>query len=235
MAKHKKSKKPATRKTDVDTVAPEAPADGDTRTSRRRRRHLQPFAVVPILFTLGNLVAGFAAIHFAAKPLEFDVPLGSSLSLAGLCVFIGMFFDAVDGSVARFDGREWHVTGASSLGAKAIRDVACHPVAGVVVATEYQLRWWNEAEWDTVTVDISLNNRELKAVAVTRDGVWIVATDSGVLVASPTGQRSWLEPRQGLLGERVRDLYVDRQDRLWIGYVSDGLQCIPLISLWNSL
>lgn len=69
---------------------------------RRRQRRLRSTSVLPTLFTLGNLVAGFAAIHYATKPTTFEGPWGwSGLMLAGLLVFVGMFFDAVDGSVAR--------------------------------------------------------------------------------------------------------------------------------------
>jgi len=60
-------------------------------------------SVVPTLVTLGNLVAGFAAIHYAAKPIDATGPWGfaTSLTVAGTLIFIGMFFDAIDGSVAR--------------------------------------------------------------------------------------------------------------------------------------
>ncbi|HWB19994.1 MAG TPA: phosphatidylcholine/phosphatidylserine synthase [Phycisphaerales bacterium] len=79
------------------------------RAMRKRRRlasgphrRNRTIAVVPTLFTMGNLISGFAAIHYAAKPLEFTGPWGwSSLTLAGLLVFLGMFLDSVDGSVAR--------------------------------------------------------------------------------------------------------------------------------------
>jgi CDP-diacylglycerol--serine O-phosphatidyltransferase len=67
-----------------------------------RRRRVPPLTVAPTLFTLGHLVAGFAAIHYASKPLTFNGPWGwSSLTLAGALVFLGMFLDSVDGSVAR--------------------------------------------------------------------------------------------------------------------------------------
>lgn len=72
--------------------------------ARRRGRHrrLRSASVLPTLFTLGNLVAGFAAIHYASKPVAFVGPWGwSGLMLAGVLIFIGMFFDGVDGSVAR--------------------------------------------------------------------------------------------------------------------------------------
>lgn len=67
---------------------------------RRRRRRLKAVAVMPSMFTLGNLLCGFAAVHFASKagPLA-ERPL--SLTIAGILVFVGMFFDAVDGYVAR--------------------------------------------------------------------------------------------------------------------------------------
>lgn len=58
--------------------------------------------MLPALFTLGNLLAGFAAIHFASQPFGAETIRGwSTLTFAGLLVFLGMFFDAVDGSVAR--------------------------------------------------------------------------------------------------------------------------------------
>ena len=65
---------------------------------RRRRRAA---SVLPTLLTLGNAICGFAAIHYAAKPIA-DTAFGwSTLTVAGALVFLGMFFDAIDGSVAR--------------------------------------------------------------------------------------------------------------------------------------
>lgn len=74
------------------------------RTSRFRRR-VRPIAVLPTLCTLGNLIAGFAAIHFASRP-GFAADEGllaevSSLTVAAMLIFIGMFFDGIDGFVAR--------------------------------------------------------------------------------------------------------------------------------------
>ncbi|MCA9289842.1 MAG: CDP-alcohol phosphatidyltransferase family protein [Phycisphaerales bacterium] len=58
--------------------------------------------MLPTLCTLGNLLAGFAAIFYAAKPADAVAPFHwSSLTFAGALIFVGMFFDAVDGSVAR--------------------------------------------------------------------------------------------------------------------------------------
>ncbi len=57
---------------------------------------------MPTIMTLGNLVCGFAAIHYASKPVS---PTGfhgwSTLTVAATLVFVGMFFDAIDGFVAR--------------------------------------------------------------------------------------------------------------------------------------
>lgn len=72
---------------------------------RLRRKVLAPVAVVPTLLTLANLVCGFAAIHFASKPVETSMFFQwSTLTLAGSLIFLGMFFDAIDGSVARLTG-----------------------------------------------------------------------------------------------------------------------------------
>jgi len=68
----------------------------------RRRRVLPPQHVWPLLFTLGNLVSGFAAIHYAYKGADWHGPWGwSGLTMAGALIFLGMFLDSVDGSVAR--------------------------------------------------------------------------------------------------------------------------------------
>ncbi len=66
---------------------------------RRRRRRLPPMSVMPTLCTLGNLVAGSAAIHYAAKPPS---PQGwSGLQIAATLIFVGMLLDSIDGWVAR--------------------------------------------------------------------------------------------------------------------------------------
>jgi len=70
--------------------------------STRRRRVLPPQTVWPLLFTLGNLISGFAAIHYAYKGADWHGPWGwSGLTMAGALIFLGMFLDSIDGSVAR--------------------------------------------------------------------------------------------------------------------------------------
>ena len=67
-----------------------------------RRQRERAISVLPTLFTLGNLVAGFAAIHYAARDPSAKVFWGwTPLTLAGVLIFVGMFLDAVDGSIAR--------------------------------------------------------------------------------------------------------------------------------------
>lgn len=71
--------------------------------SHHRRRRLPPASVIPTLCTLGNLLAGFAAIHFAAREPAIRVlwQEWTALTFAGALVFLGMFLDAIDGSLAR--------------------------------------------------------------------------------------------------------------------------------------
>ena len=92
----------------ISTDAAGSSSSSSSRRRRKRRRQRQgrrpipPISIVPTIVTLGNLVAGFAAISFAIKPLG---PIGpwdwSTLTVAGMLIFIGMFLDAIDGSVAR--------------------------------------------------------------------------------------------------------------------------------------
>ena len=72
------------------------------RRPRGTRSRLRRVAMLPALLTLGNLLCGFAAIHFAAKPVAATGFFGwSTLTVAGSLIFFGMFFDAIDGFVAR--------------------------------------------------------------------------------------------------------------------------------------
>ena len=72
------------------------------RPHAKLRRPLAALAVLPALMTLGNLLCGFAAIHYAAKPVAESTIFGwSTLTVAGCLIFLGMFLDALDGSVAR--------------------------------------------------------------------------------------------------------------------------------------
>ncbi len=70
-----------------------------------RLRHIGPAGVWPTLLTLGNLVAGFAAIHYAAKPATEAGVYGpwawSSLTVAASLVLLGIVLDSFDGAVAR--------------------------------------------------------------------------------------------------------------------------------------
>ncbi|NLE40087.1 MAG: CDP-diacylglycerol--serine O-phosphatidyltransferase [Pirellulaceae bacterium] len=69
-------------------------------------RPLRTVAVLPTMFTLGNLICGFFAIVVAARldrpgvmPLtETD---SQSLMIGGWLIFLAMVFDALDGQVAR--------------------------------------------------------------------------------------------------------------------------------------
>src|SRR5258707_664778 len=73
------------------------------------RKRIRPVAVVPTLFTLGNLWCGFFAIVVTArvvKPERLEqlpyaiADLDNFAKAAGL-IFLAMLFDALDGYLAR--------------------------------------------------------------------------------------------------------------------------------------
>lgn len=84
-----------------------------------KRRRLKSLAFVPTLMTLGNLVCGFAAIHFALRavyelgahptndaPLAmpgtpWELMLPSFLSIGAGLVILGLVLDGLDGLLAR--------------------------------------------------------------------------------------------------------------------------------------
>ena len=72
---------------------------------RRRRAVRVTTAVLPTLLTLGNLLAGGAAIFLASRSAEVELPWGwSALTFAAACIFLGMLFDGLDGRIARLTG-----------------------------------------------------------------------------------------------------------------------------------
>ena len=72
---------------------------GPRRKKRRRKRRLT-LAVLPTLLTLGNGVCGLAAIAVAMS-VNLDWDNETKLLVAGILIFVGMLFDALDGSAAR--------------------------------------------------------------------------------------------------------------------------------------
>ncbi|MFG0263390.1 MAG: CDP-diacylglycerol--serine O-phosphatidyltransferase [Novipirellula sp. JB048] len=72
---------------------------------RRGRKRKINFAVLPTLLTLGNAVCGMAAISVAMSDSLARAP-EEKLFVAGVLIFIGMVFDALDGSAARLTGQE---------------------------------------------------------------------------------------------------------------------------------
>jgi CDP-diacylglycerol--serine O-phosphatidyltransferase len=79
---------------------------------RAHSKRLRSIAMLPTLLTLGNLLCGFAAIHFVTKyMLGADVFsagharverwLPTHLAIAAYLLFVSMVFDALDGRVAR--------------------------------------------------------------------------------------------------------------------------------------
>ena len=96
------------------------------RSSRKRprpSRRLRTISTLPTLLTLGNLLCGFAAVHFCMRALADgnevirriveptifshiqERVLPSFLSIAALFIFLGLLLDALDGSVARWAKR----------------------------------------------------------------------------------------------------------------------------------
>jgi len=158
------------------------------RSSRlKRRRRLQAIAVLPSLFTLGNLLAGFAAIYFAAKPATDDEAI-SSLTFAGMLIFIGMFFDAVDGYVARL------THSASEMGGQldSLSDIVTFGVAPAYMTLQLVSRYYIGADGEQTAVISPLHSDAFARVFWVCAAIYVsctalrlarfnVETDSGIL------------------------------------------------------
>lgn len=80
----------------------------NTTRLRPRHRRIRAISIAPALVTLGNLLAGFAAIHFATRP-DYAIHnpalrewLPTNLAIACYLIFLAMVCDALDGRLARF-------------------------------------------------------------------------------------------------------------------------------------
>lgn len=73
----------------------ESSFNGGSELSRRM------IAVLPTLFTLGNLLCGFAALGYASAPPSKSTTFMNNFSVAGYLIFAAMICDMLDGSMAR--------------------------------------------------------------------------------------------------------------------------------------
>ena len=71
----------------------------------RSRAALRSVTVLPTLLTLSNGLCGFLAIFLASRDPLASMPLNwTPLSYAAILIFLGMFFDGLDGRIARLTG-----------------------------------------------------------------------------------------------------------------------------------
>jgi CDP-diacylglycerol--serine O-phosphatidyltransferase len=118
------------------------------------RKRIRPIAVVPTLFTLGNLWCGFFAIVVTARVIKPAGPnelpyggtaLGYFAEAAGL-IFLAMLFDALDGYLARLSKSP------SAFGAQldSLADLVTFGVAPAYLLVKmcpYVTLWNNQAVW----------------------------------------------------------------------------------------
>ncbi len=75
------------------------------RRFRAGRAAMRSVAVLPTMLTLANALCGFLAIFLASRPQDMVMPLNwTPLSYAAILIFLGMFFDGLDGRIARLTG-----------------------------------------------------------------------------------------------------------------------------------
>ena len=120
------------------------------RLRRRSGRPIPGVKVLPTMMTLGNLICGFAAIYYSARAGEGGAtPFGwHPLTVAGALVFLGMAFDAVDGSLARL------TRSTSDLGAQldSLADVVTFGVAPAFMMLRMVSLYYGPADGATETI-----------------------------------------------------------------------------------
>lgn len=108
------------------------------------KRPPKMIAVLPTLLTLGNAASGFGAITFAARvgPESAD---GNHLFIAAQLIFLGMVFDMLDGSAARWAKQT------SELGAQldSLCDAISFGVAPAFLMLQFAREYPAPFAWDT--------------------------------------------------------------------------------------
>lgn len=115
---------------------------GRTKRKKKKRRRRLSLAVLPTMLTLGNAVCGMAAIAVAMS-VHLQWPDEQKLLVAGVFIFAGMLFDALDGSAARMTGQ------ASKFGAEldSLCDAITFGVAPAVLVWGISSTMPNRLSW----------------------------------------------------------------------------------------
>ena len=142
--------------------------DHTQRKARRRDRVLKTVAVLPSLATLGNLLCGLGAIYVCMLSMQVmgsDTRLQMNsarlsslfptfLAIAAYLLFAAMFFDAIDGRLARmtrktseFGAQLDSLADVVSFGAAPAVLVLCIAYPGDVMALSGPARAYWRAEW----------------------------------------------------------------------------------------
>src|SRR5215216_1371987 len=87
----------------MDELRPELRTADEPVHGRRGRRRRRGISLIPSLFTLGNLMCGFASIDFAARGAtgSLTAPFSPNFMYAGYFILLAMVFDVFDGFIAR--------------------------------------------------------------------------------------------------------------------------------------
>jgi CDP-diacylglycerol---serine O-phosphatidyltransferase len=91
---------------------------------------IQKRSIVPNMITMSNMTMGFFAIIMASRGDTF------SLAVAGVMVFLGTLFDAVDGAVAR----AMHVESSVGVQLDSLADGIAYGIAPAVIAYQAYLK-----------------------------------------------------------------------------------------------
>lgn len=138
-----------------------------------------------------------------------------------------------------FDGG-WRRYAGIDSGATVV-DLARGPGGAWVVATDRRVLAfdpaagaWRDApvrEWNSAGAGgLGPLQGKIRAVAFDRRGRMVLGTTEGIGLCGPNGVR-WLTAADGIGGGEVSDLAVDG-DRLWVGFVEDGVSVFSTRGLW---
>lgn len=121
----------------IAKMSDEPTLNGNQGRRRPRHRRIRAISIAPALVTLGNLLFGFAAIHFCTRDYSFEGAIigkwqPSNLAFACYLIFAALLCDALDGRLARM------ARSTSEFGAQldSLADVVSFGLAPAVIAIQ---------------------------------------------------------------------------------------------------
>ncbi len=134
--------------------------------------------------------------------------------------------------ISRFKGNRWENYLLESFDGKPLADVTVDPSGELIVAGFERIwRYEEGGAWQRLALVPPRADLEFTRIRFDRRGRIYLGTSRGLVLHEERSTRL-LPPQEGIAGEEVNALMIDKGGLLWVGFRKDGLSMIPADQLW---